>query len=175
MGLLQSEHVNTNVQPASSTIDIDFGPQGTFGSVDFGHGAGPYSTANCTTIRTARATSTTTTAPSGTRASDAAARHAATPCSSTRRCRCAASSLGYARRQDRHRSRASSITAYTSSAPGGSDYSDAGGGAGESGLCDETDRRRLLPAPGRRPGSTTISGVSAPASTSRIAGSRGSG
>ncbi len=42
----KSEHVNTNVQLGFQWNRIDFGPEGKLGSVDFGNDVGPYSTAN---------------------------------------------------------------------------------------------------------------------------------
>jgi len=42
----KSEHVNTNVQLGFQFNHLDFGPEGVLGSVDFGHDVGPYSTAN---------------------------------------------------------------------------------------------------------------------------------
>ena len=42
----KSEHVNTNVQLGFQYNAIDFGPQGHFGSVDYGGDVGPYSAAN---------------------------------------------------------------------------------------------------------------------------------
>jgi len=42
----KSEHVNTNVQLGFQFNRLDFGPEGKLGSVDFGGDVGPYSTAN---------------------------------------------------------------------------------------------------------------------------------
>jgi hypothetical protein len=42
----KSEHMNTNVQLGFQFNRLDFGPEGKFGAVDFGNDVGPYSTAN---------------------------------------------------------------------------------------------------------------------------------
>ncbi len=43
---VESEHVNTNIQLGFQFNRLDFGPEGKLGSVDFGGDVGPYSTAN---------------------------------------------------------------------------------------------------------------------------------